>query len=102
SSIIILVGIGSLATKGLQYGIDFKGGRSYVVRFDNPVSTIDISKSLEKLFETSPETKTYGDDNQVKITTTYLIDSADENADDVVEGKLNEGLKALGNTYEVM
>lgn len=102
SAVIILVGIGSLVTKGLQYGIDFKGGRSYVVRFDNPVSTVDISKSLEKLFETSPETKTFGDNNQVKITTTYMIDSADENADDVVEGKLNEGLKALGNTYEVM
>ncbi|HRP59791.1 MAG TPA: protein translocase subunit SecF, partial [Vicingus sp.] len=102
SAIIILVGIGSLATKGLQYGIDFKGGRSYVVRFDNPVSTVDISKSLEKLFETSPETKTYGDNNQVKITTTYMIDSADENADDIVEGKLNEGLKGLNSTYELM
>lgn len=102
SGIIILVGIGSLATKGLQYGIDFKGGRSYVVRFDNPVSTVEISKSLEKLFETSPETKTYGDNNQVKITTTYMIDSSNDNADDIVEGKLNEGLKGLNSTYEVM
>lgn len=102
SGIIIVIGIGSLATRGLQQGIDFKGGRSYVVRFDAPVSTVDISKSLEKLFDTSPETKTYGDDNQVKITTTYLIDSEDENADDIVEGKLNEGLSALNTKYEVM
>jgi SecD/SecF fusion protein len=102
SGIIILVGIGSLATKGLQYGIDFRGGRTYVVRFEAPVSTADISKSLETLFETSPETKTFGDNNQVKITTTYMIDSEDENADDVVEGKLNEGLSALNDKYEVM
>lgn len=102
SGIIIVIGIGSLVTRGLQQGIDFKGGRSYVVRFDAPVSTVDISKSLEKLFATSPETKTYGDDNQVKITTTYLIDSEDENADDIVEGKLNEGLSALNTKYEVM
>jgi SecD/SecF fusion protein len=102
SGIIIVIGLGSLLTKGLQYGIDFKGGRTYVVRFDNPVSTVDISKSLESLFETSPETKTFGDDNQVKITTTFMIDSEDENADDVVESKLNEGLASLSSKYEVM
>ena len=102
SGIIILVGIGSLATKGLQYGIDFKGGRTYVVRFENAVSTVDISKSLETLFETSPETKTFGDNNQVKITTTYMIDSEDEKADDIVEGKLNEGLSTLNSSFEVM
>tara|TARA_R110001592_G_scaffold165164_4_gene399383 strand:+ start:1511 stop:4537 length:3027 start_codon:yes stop_codon:yes gene_type:complete len=102
SGIIILVGIVSLATKGLQYGIDFRGGRTYVVRFDAPISTTDVSKSLETLFETSPETKTFGDNNQVKITTTYMIDSEDENADDVVEGKLNEGLTSLSSSYEVM
>lgn len=102
SGIIILVGIGSLATKGLQYGIDFQGGRTYVVRFDNPISTLDISKSLETLFETSPETKTFGDNNQVKITTTYMINSEDENADDIVESKLNEGLASLSSSYEVM
>ncbi|MCB9360294.1 MAG: protein translocase subunit SecDF [Flavobacteriales bacterium] len=102
SGIIIIIGIGSLATKGLQYGIDFKGGRTYVVRFDAPVSTTAISKSLETLFETSPETKTFGDNNQVKITTTYMIDNEEENADDIVEGKLNEGLSTLNDKYEVM
>jgi len=102
SALIIVVGIGSLVTKGLQYGIDFKGGRTYVVRFEAPVSTTDISSSLETLFETSPETKTFGDNNQVKITTTYMIDSEDEKADDIVEGKLNEGLSSLNSGYEVM
>lgn len=102
SGIVIVIGLGSLLTRGLQYGIDFKGGRSYVVRFDAPVSTVDASKSLAKLFGASPETKTYGDDNQVKITTTYLIDSEEENADEIVEGKLNEGLNSLNVKYEVM
>lgn len=102
SGIIVVIGLGSLLTRGLQYGIDFKGGRSYVVRFDTPVSTVDASKSLAKLFGASPEAKTYGDDNQVKITTTYLIDSDDDNADEIVEGKLTEGLNSLNTKYEVM
>jgi SecD/SecF fusion protein len=94
SGIIIIAGIGSLVTRGLQYGVDFKGGRSYVVRFDNEVSTIAIAKDLTSLFETAPEVKTFGEGNQVKITTTYMIESNDENADDIVEQKLFEGLSA--------
>ncbi len=102
SGLVIVVGIASLATKGLQYGIDFRGGRTYVVRFDAPVSTVDAAKSLAGVFETSPEAKTFGDDNQIKITTTYMIDSEDEHADDIVEGKLNEGLASLNTKYEIM
>lgn len=97
SGIIIVIGIGSLATKGLQKGVDFQGGRTYVVRFDNAekVETQTVSKLLEAQFETAPEVKTFGDDNQVKITTTYLIDSPDENADDLVEDKLYNGLTSV-------
>jgi len=95
SGIIMIVGIGSLVTRGLQYGVDFKGGRSYVVRFDNEVSTVDLANDLTPLFGTAPEVKTYGDNNQVKITTTYMIESSDENADDIVEQKLFEGLSSV-------
>ena len=95
SSVIILAGIGSLATKGLQYGVDFKGGRSYTVRFDDAVSTVDVAKNLEGAFESAPEVKTFGDGNQVKIVTSYMIDSNDENADDIMEGKLFEGLSVM-------
>jgi len=94
SGVIILAGIGSLVTKGLQYGVDFKGGRSYVVRFDEKVSTVDVAKDLTALFETAPEVKTFGDDNQIKITTTFMIESNDEKADDIVEQKLFEGLSS--------
>ena len=97
SGIIIVIGIGSLATKGLQKGVDFQGGRTYVIRFDNAekVETQTVSKLLEAQFDAAPEVKTFGDDNQVKITTTYLIDSQDENADDLVEDKLYNGLTSI-------
>ena len=94
SGVIILAGIGSLVTRGLQYGVDFKGGRSYVVRFDNEVSTVDLAKDLTVLFETAPEVKTFGEGNQVKITTTFMIENSAANADSIVEYKLYEGLSS--------
>ncbi len=101
SGIIILVGIGSFATRGLSYGVDFTGGRTYVVRFDQTVSTTDIRTSLSNSFVTedgqniSPEVKIFGEDNQVKVTTSYLMDSEDPEADRTVEKKLYEGLSGL-------
>ena len=95
SSVVILAGIVSLATKGLQYGVDFDGGRSYTVRFDEAVSTVDVAKNLEGVFESAPEVKTFGDGNQVKIVTSFMIDSNDEKADDIMEGKLYDGLAAM-------
>ncbi len=102
SGLIILAGIGSLVTKGLQYGVDFKGGRSYTVRFDSEVSTVDVASKLTAPFEHAPEVKTFGDGNQVKIITSYMIDSQAENADNDVEAKLNDGLAQMGVKYEVM
>ena len=108
SGILILVGIGSFATKGLSYGIDFTGGRTYLVRFDQEVNTTDVRNSLQDAFVTasgvnlSPEVKTFGNADQVKITTSYLIDSEDIDADDQVEGKLNEGLAQMNLNYEIM
>lgn len=102
SGIIIIAGIGSLATKGLQYGVDFKGGRSYTVRFEGEVSTVDVASKLTAPLEHAPEVKTFGDGNQVKIVTSYMIDSNAEDADNQVEAKLNEGLAQVGAGYEVM
>ncbi len=95
SGIIIIAGIGSLATKGLQKGVDFEGGRSYTVRFDKTVSTVDVASSLTASFESAPEVKTFGNNNQVKIVTSYMIESQAEDADDIVEGKLYEGLTSI-------
>ncbi len=108
SGIIILIGIGSFVTKGLSYGIDFTGGRTFVVRFDKDVNTSDVRNSLGSSFITdggvnlAPEVKTFGNNNQVKITTSFLIDSDAKDADEQVETKLNEGLHSMGLDYEVM
>ena len=102
SGIIIIAGIGSLATKGLQYGVDFKGGRSYTVRFDSEISTVDVADKLTAPLEHAPEVKTFGDGNQIKVVTSYMIDSQEEDADNAVEGKLNEGLAQVGVSYEIM
>ena len=108
SGIIILIGVGSFITRGLSYGVDFTGGRTYLVRFDESVSTVDIRNSLSTTFVTddgvklAPEVKIFGEDNQVKITTSYLIDNDEPEADDLVESRLNEGLDGIGNSYEIM
>ena len=74
SGAIILGGIASIASIGLKQGVDFKGGRSYVVRFDKTVNATEVSESLKEVFETAPEVKTYGSESQLKITTVYKID----------------------------
>ncbi len=102
SALIIIAGIGSLATKGLQYGVDFNGGRSYTVRFDKATSPEKVTAVLAGPFESSPVVKTFGDGNQVKIVTSYMIESNEESADNDVETALNEGLVQLGGEYEIM
>ncbi len=94
SGSVILLGIVSLGVRGLKQGIDFTGGRSYVVRFDKAVSASDIQGSLSNVFdEANTEVKTFGGENQIRITTNYMVDSDDENADNQVEEQLYIGLK---------
>ena len=102
SGTIIIAGIVSIFSIGLKQGVDFKGGRSYVVRFDQPISATDVAGTLKSAFGTSPEVKTYGSDNQLKITTVYKIDEEGQEVDDEVQKTLFTGLKSyLGNiTYE--
>ena len=108
SSVIILIGIGSLVTKGLNYGVDFVGGRTYVVRFDETVNNEDLRASLSAVFvdadglSYTPQVKTFGNDNQVKITTSFMIESNEITTDEIVESKLSEGLATTGLQYEVM
>lgn len=108
SSIIILIGVGSFVTRGLSYGVDFTGGRTYLVRFDETVETSNVREALKETFVTeagvnlAPEVKVFGDDNQVKITTSFLINSESISADELVDQRLNEGLAAIGMDYEIM
>ncbi|WP_345989441.1 protein translocase subunit SecD [Chryseobacterium sp. Chry.R1] len=99
SAILTVICIGSIATQGFKYGIDFTGGRNYVVRFDKDVNAEDIEQNLVKMFKTedgknsSVEAKTFGNSKQLKISTDYLIDDESLKADQTVEQKLYEGLK---------
>ncbi|MCU0441764.1 MAG: protein translocase subunit SecDF [Bacteroidia bacterium] len=102
SSLIIGVGLFSMFTKGFTLGVDFQGGWTYVVQFDNPQTASDIREKLTVPFAGAPEVKTFGSDNKFKITTTYLIDDRSENAGEMVEAKLNEGLSAIGGKAEIL
>ncbi|MGQ1888940.1 protein translocase subunit SecDF [Thermophagus sp. OGC60D27] len=94
SGIVILLGVLSLSFRGLKQGIDFTGGRSYVVRFEQAVSASDIQSALTDAFEeANVEAKTFGSDHQIRITTNYLIDEDDKETDDKVVNKLYEGLQ---------
>ncbi|MGK6341515.1 protein translocase subunit SecD [Chryseobacterium sp. DT-3] len=100
SGILTVICVVSIAMNGFKYGIDFTGGRNYVVRFDKAVNAEDIEQNLVKVFKTedgknsSVEAKTFGNDRQLKISTDYLIEDESLKADQTVEQKLYEGLKA--------
>ena len=94
--IMIVISFGSLAVRGLNLGIDFQGGRNYVVRFDKEVSVAQVREALANVPEfkdDAPEVKTYGPSRQVKITTKYEINSNDPDIDAKIQGMLYAGLK---------
>jgi SecD/SecF fusion protein len=98
SGTIILVSLISLFTpgQGLNEGIDFSGGRNYVVRFDKPVETQDVKSMLEGDFgKQSISVITIGSANQVRISTNYKINSSASTVDAEIEGKLYKSLKPL-------
>ena len=90
---IAIILIGFIAVKGLDYGIDFTGGRTYVVRFDKDVNVNEIRTSLEKEFGSSPEVKTFGPNYQVKITTDYKVKEDNEDVKKEVVAKIFNGTK---------
>ena len=93
STIIIVIGLASIFTRNFELGVDFKGGRNYVVEFDQPVNTPPITQSLDEAFGGNTLVKTYGSNKQVQITTAFLIDSSGLEVDSVVEATLFGGLK---------
>jgi SecD/SecF fusion protein len=94
SLVFIVISIGSLATRGLKQGIDFTGGRTYVVRFDEPVDAPEVYASMSEAFEgANTEVKTFGTANQIRIATNYLVDNTEETADVLVEEALFAGIQ---------
>jgi len=95
SGAILILGIGSLLTNGLNYGVDFKGGRTYTVRFAENVSAPEVANRLKDAFGSSPEVKTFGSANQLKITTKYKIDDNGVGVDDEIQNLLYSGVQDL-------
>jgi SecD/SecF fusion protein len=90
---VTLIGAISLVTRGLNQGIDFTGGRTFVVRFDQAVTTEDIASRLNAGFGDLPQVVSFGGDKQVKITTKYKIDQPA--VDKEIDSLLYTGLKPL-------
>ncbi|HQY00366.1 MAG TPA: protein translocase subunit SecD [Flavobacteriales bacterium] len=108
SGIVITVGIVSMFTNGFNWGVDFSGGRTYVVKFQNEVKVDAVESALKPNFVTDEglqsgvNVKTYGGSSQVKITTNFMSAASGEGVESIVDGRLETGLKTLGNDYEII
>ena len=106
SGALIVIAIASMCFKGFTYGVDFTGGRTYVVRFDQPVTAESVRAAVNDVFEaaaaadpnikgSSAEVKQFGNDQQMKITTAYKVDIETSDVDTEIEGMLYEAVKGL-------
>ena len=106
SGALIVIAIASMCFKGFTYGVDFTGGRTYVVRFDKPVTAEEVRQATNKVFEAaaakddnvsgaSVEVKQFGGDSQMKITTSYKFKDESSAVDTEIEGMLYESLKGF-------
>jgi len=103
SAIACLISLGFIFTKGFNLGVDFQGGRTYVADFENAVDLEEVRGYLNTSFGDATEVKTYGGDDKLRITTSYLIDETSDAADKDVLAKLNAGLDNIeGNSYEIV
>jgi len=95
-SVLVLIGGVAALVNGFKQGVEFSGGRSYVVKFTEKKTTEEIRDALQKVFNESPLVKTYGPNNdQFDITTDYLIEQEGIATDSVVRNTLYAGLKPL-------
>src|SRR5690606_25317342 len=103
SGIVLLIGVISIFTKGFSLGVDFQGGRSYTVQFEQPVDLEEVRGNLDETFGMTTEVKTFGSDSQIRVTTAYQIEEVSDEADQAVLDKLNGGLSQIaGNDHEIV
>ena len=105
SGALIVISLCSIFIKGFTYGVDFTGGRTYVVRFDKPVTAEEVREAASKVFDlaaseqglsgTSVEVKQFGGDSQMKITTSYKYEDESTTVDAEIEGMLFEAMKGF-------
>ena len=93
SGALILISLVSIFTKGFTYGVDFTGGRTYVVRFDKPVTAEEIRQAAIAEFDGAVEVKQFGGESQMKVTTQYKNNEESSEVDAEVESKLYNALK---------
>ena len=95
SGALILISLVSIFTKGFTYGVDFTGGRTYVVRFDKAVTAEAVRAAAIAEFDGAVEVKQFGGESQMKITTQYLVEDESTEADATVENKLYNALQGF-------
>jgi len=93
-SVVVLIGGIAALFNGFDQGVEYKGGRSYTIRFEKEMKNDDVRADLQKVFEEYPVIKTVGDNKTLNITTSYMIDNNSKSADSTVEMALYTGLKA--------
>jgi SecD/SecF fusion protein len=101
SSIIILAGIGSLASRGLNYGVEFTGGRTFDVTFEEPVNTDEVRAVLSEAFTEdgtpgNPLVQTKESDQKLRVMTNFLINSEAETVDEEFIAARDGALAQLG------
>jgi SecD/SecF fusion protein len=102
SIVVLLLGIGAFIN-GFDYGVEFNGGRSYIVQFNGNANVEQVREDLDKTFGETPVIKTIGNQSRLDITTSYQIQNSSPTADSVVAHKLMEGLKnhlPAGTTFD--
>ena len=106
SGALIVIALASITFKGFTYGVDFTGGRTYVIRFDQPVTAEAVRSAVNDVFiakaaedpevkGSSAEVKQFGGDSQMKITTAYKVNEESSAVDTEIEGMLYEAVKGL-------
>jgi SecD/SecF fusion protein len=106
SGIVVIAGIASLSTKGLNYGVEFSGGTTFDVSFEQPVDAEAVRGALATAFTQdgvagNPLVQTKDSPEKLRIMTNYMIDSEAEDVDEQINAALANGLKTLGTSYSV-
>ena len=95
SGILCAIALISIFTKGFSYGVDFSGGRTYVVRFDQPTTAEAVRAATMEEFGEAAEVKQFGGASQMRITTKYKVNDRSQETDKEIEGKIYNALKGF-------
>lgn len=106
SAVVVLAGIGSIATRGLQQGVEFEGGTTFDLTFESPVDVQAVRDALSTAFTedgtpSNPIVQTKDSDAKVRVMTNFMINSLNENQDELIQKALNDGLAPFGIAYTI-